>query len=92
MEKLAWLVPVLPAICWPGTYARVPVPPNPGSTSLRSIWLIVVATPAGIAFWVQLSPLTTGLPSSPFSGWPVRSSTAVTGVGSQRVPLAASVE
>jgi hypothetical protein len=90
-EKRSWLVPVLPAIVWPGMAARVPVPMDDATSPMR-IWLSVVATAGGMAPGTQVSPVFSGAPSAPVSGAPVRSSTAVTGVGSHCVPLAAIVE
>ena len=91
-EKRSWLVPVLPAIWWPGIAARVPVPIGSAVSPTR-IWLSVVATAGGTASGVQEGPVGSGA-SRPgrSAGAPARSSTATTGVGSHCVPLAASVE
>ena len=86
---LSCVVPVLPAMSWPGICARRPVPPVTTPTIMLAS---VFATPGLRASGLQWSPVSIGLPSAPFSGWPVRSRIAVTGVGSQWVPLAATVE
>ena len=90
-ESRPWLVPVLPAIWWPGMAARVPVPMGSAVSPTR-IWLSVVATAGGTALGVQVFRGTTRLPSARARGWPVRSRTAVIVMGSHCVPDAARVE
>jgi hypothetical protein len=90
-EKRSWLVPVFPAMSWPGIAARVPVPIGDAVSPMR-IWFSVVATSAGTASGVQALPVGRGAPSGPVSGAPLRSRISVTGVGLHFVPLAASVE
>src|SRR3954447_13427388 len=90
-DQLSCEVPVLPAIWWPGTYARRAVWPGlPGSATLRSIWVSVFALPGAIASGVHLS-CTRGAPSPPRTSLPSRSIRRVIGTTSQCVLLPKTV-
>ena len=86
---LSWVVPVLPAMSWPGMAALRPVPPVTTPTIMLAS---VFATPGLMAFGRAVVAGVQRAAVGARHRLAVRSRIAVTGVGSQWVPLAATVE